>query len=685
MQIDFKKALDGDQYEAATTKDGTVLILAGAGSGKTRTLTHRVAWLIEQGASPSEILLLTFTNKAADEMRDRAIGMLDDRCRAITACTYHSFCTRMLRRYGDRIGIPHEFGILSSPDVESTIAVIRARDKVTYRLRGFPHNSVVASMLSLSVNTGRRIETVIEEWQNGKYAQHLPSIIDLLKAYVAYKEKNALLDYDDLLVKFIKLIETDEPTRRRISDTYRYIMVDEYQDTNRLQERILFDLRRDSDNLVVVGDDYQSIYAFRGADINNIIEFPKRVRHCDKIVHIANNYRSTIEICDFANAVMREHAKFGFPKQMRAKRWGDVQPMLVRTHDEIGEADWVWGKIKELHDKRGIPYKEMAVLARTGRDTFLLENTLNMQGVAYEKYGGLKFLEYRCVLDAIAFMRALVDPTSELPWFRILPLYPGIGERYAYLITQEMSNAPAYDPIAFLLDKKWSRRKFKSSLVELHDAYERFSEMEFDALPAAIVEYYMSVRRHAIEIGQYDDEANRSEDLEKLEEDGLALEALVRMTGAYKSVNEFLDAIILDSLPKTPTQALAMAGEADLNDMVVLSTIHSIKGLEYSVVFVLDCVEGKFPRRNWNKPDDSEDMEDLRCFYVAITRAKDLLFVCAPKLVRTYNGVERCAVTPFLSGVDDDLYEVIDTCPEDEPAEEDDNPWDDWTGFGVPF
>ena len=682
MRIDYEKALDADQYAAATTKDGTVLILAGAGSGKTRTLTHRVAWLVDQGVSPSEILLLTFTNKAADEMRDRAVSMLDDRCRAITACTYHSFCTRMLRRYGGRIGVPNGFGILSSPDVESTIAVIRARDKKTYQLRGFPQNGVVASMLSVAVNTGRKVSAVIDEWQNGKYAKYANEIIGLLRSYVEYKDEHGLLDYDDLLVKFARLLETDEPTRRRISDTYRYIMVDEYQDTNRLQERILFDLRRDSNNLMVVGDDYQSIYAFRGADINNIIEFPNRVRHCDKIVHIGNNYRSSIEICDFANAVMREHAKFGFPKQMRAKRWGDAQPILVRTKDEAEESDWVWERIQRLHEENGIPYGEIAVLARTGRDTFLLENTLNAQGVAYEKYGGLKFLEYRCVLDAIAFMRVMANPESELPWFRILPLYPGIGERYAYLITQEMSHAPASDPLGFLLDKKWARRKFGSSLRELHDAIARFSETEFDDLPAAIVKYYMNVRKDAIEKGRYDDEANRSEDLEKLAEDGLALDALVRMAGAYKSLREFLDAIILDSLPKTPAQAKAMADDGGKQDMLVLSTIHSIKGLEFSAVFVLDCVEGKFPRRSWGGNDDNDDMEDLRCFYVAITRAKDWLFVCAPKRVRSYNGSERVDVTPFLADVDGDLYEVMDTCPEDGP---DCSPWDDWNGFGIPF
>lgn len=465
-------------------------------------------------------------------------------------------------------------------------------------------------------------------------------------------------------------------------------MVDEYQDTNRLQERMLFDLRRDCDNLMVVGDDYQSIYAFRGADINNILKFPKRVRQCDDIVHIGTNYRSGIEICDLANAVMRQHAHFGYPKSMRARRWSDRQPMVVRPVDEEAEAEWVVDEMRRLHDEEGLRWQDIAVLSRAGRDTFRIENLLNAAGVAYEKYGGLKFLEYRCVLDVIAFMRVLARPDDELSWFRILVLYPGIGERYARLITEKMGRDSGGDPNAFLLDRAWVRRKFGRELEMLHDSLGSFAEMEFDELPRCIVRYYLDLRKRVIQSGTYDDEANRSEDMERLDEDAVALDALVAMTGAYKSIEEFLDAIILDALPRTPTQAKALANATkkdEEQDMAVLSTIHSIKGLEFPAVFVLDCVDGKFPRSRGNGEAEDEEMEDLRCFYVAITRAKDWLYICAPQLTRRYDGVsERSSLTHFLDGVDDDLY-VIEPPEGNDSASGMGGGWDDWDGFGLPF
>ena len=289
---------------------------------------------------------------------------------------------------------------------------------------------------------------------------------------------------------------------------------------------------------------------------------------------------------------------------------------------------------------------------------------------------------YRCVLDVLSFLRVLDRPEDEISWFRILVLYPGIGERYAHLIMESSGNHRASN--GFLVDPQWARRKFGNELRGLHDALAEFSKTEFDELPAKVVRYYVELRRRVIEQGAYDDESHRSEDLEKLDEDANALEALVTMAGAYKSTAEFLDAIVLDALPKTPTQAraLAAAGEGqeapDAKEMVVLSTIHSIKGLEYKAVFVLDCVDGKFPR---SRPGDdpSAEMEELRCFYVAVTRAKDWLYICAPLMTRRYDGMpERSQVTRFLDDVDDDLYlsEFPDGKP-DEPREGRRGGWDD--------
>ena len=671
--------LNKEQGEAVRHTEGPVLILAGAGSGKTRVITHRVAYLIDEcGVNPWNILAITFTNKAAGEMRTRVDDLVGYGAESVWISTFHSLCVRILRRYIDLMGYENSFTIYDTDDQKTLMKDVCKYLKIdTKDLRERDILSEISSAKNELMTPLRFREEMVG------LSFRYKKIADAYEEYQKRLRKNNAVDFDDLLMLTVQLFHSHDEVLDYYQNRFRYIMVDEYQDTNRLQERILFDLRQENRNLVVVGDDYQSIYAFRGADINNILEFPNRVRKCDDIVHIGTNYRSGLEICDFANAVMEEHASFGYPKKMRATRWSDRQPMVVRPSDEDEESQWVFDEMRRLHDEEGLRWKDMAVLARTGRDTFRLENLLNSAGIAYEKYGGLKFLEYRCVLDVIAFMRVMSKPDDELSWFRILVLYPGIGERYARLITERMERDAAGDPNAFLLDRQWARRKFGKELEMLHDELSLLSRMEFDELPSAIVRYYVDLRKRVIQSGTYDDEANRTEDLEKLDEDASSLEALVAMAGGYKSTNEFLDAIVLDSLPKTPTQAKAMASDGGSSDMAVLSTIHSIKGLEFPAVFVLDCVDGKFPRSRGNGEADDDEMEDLRCFYVAITRAKDWLYVMAPRLSRRYDGTtERSALTHFLDGVDEDLYHM------ESEGDYDDSPkaeWDDWDGFGIRF
>ena len=321
--IDYKAVLNEQQYEAATTIDGPLLIIAGAGTGKTATLIHRVAYMIENGIPPQSILLLTFTNKAANEMSERAAQILDERCNKITACTYHSFCAKMLRIYGVLVGLRKNFTILSESDVVNTIKLLIAENPEKYKIKSGFSVSEIAKIFSMSINQDLPLETVIGlKDSNLAFLSYIYT--ELFEKYKNYKKENNLVDYDDLLIYFNELLD-NKAVRNQISSSYKYIMVDEYQDTNNLQERIIFKMAQKYENLAVVGDDYQSIYAFRGSNVSNFINFPKKHKNC-KVIKLEKNYRSTTEILNLANSVMNRYANFGYPKNMTSNNKQGTMP-----------------------------------------------------------------------------------------------------------------------------------------------------------------------------------------------------------------------------------------------------------------------------------------------------------------------------------------------------------------------
>ncbi len=376
---------------------GPLLVIAGAGSGKTRTLTYRVARLVEQGVPPGSILLLTFTRKASQEMLRRASTLLDQRCEKVAGGTFHSFANLTLRKYAQELGFESEFSILDRGDAEDLINLLRTRFRLNVAARRFPRKRTIANVYSKAVNKSVAIEDVIFE-DYPQFAGDVPDLMRHYEAYRVYKRKHFFMDYDDLLVSLKELLEHHQDVRERLSETYRYIMVDEYQDTNKIQADIVRFLASTHNNVMVVGDDSQSIYAFRGANFGNIIDFPK-VFPDTRIIKLEENYRSTQPILNLTNVII-DRAKEKYTKVLFTRKKDGVLPAAVIAGDENMQSKFVTQRILELREE-GVALDDIAVLFRSGYHSFDLEIELNTRNIPFVKVGGFKFVETAHVKDGL--------------------------------------------------------------------------------------------------------------------------------------------------------------------------------------------------------------------------------------------------------------------------------------------
>lgn len=637
LNKEYLNSLNKEQYYAATTLDGPMLILAGAGSGKTHTIISRVSYMIDQGVDPSEILLLTFTNKAADEMINRIRKYCGNKAGTVTACTYHSFCAMMLRRYGDAIKIRKGFDILTPSQSGDAIGFTKAKLKEKYAIKGFPDNSKVRRLFSSSINLDKSIERVLlEDAVFYKYEKYTSKLEELFEDYQAYKREKSLMDYDDLMVKFYELLETCEAVRKVIEKTYTYIMVDEFQDTNNLQAKILQALRKDCKNIAVVGDDAQSIYKFRGANIKNIINFPKDYEGC-KQIQLTENYRSSNEILRLANESYEKCACEGYPKRMKGQFNSGYKPVVIRPWDSSESDLEVVRGIKDIIE-RGISANRISVIFRNSRSSFGIEHLLNYEQISYEKRGGKKFLELQEVLDIIAYLRLSANPFDELSMFRLLQLHPDVGPIKASNICNLIGKSR--DPI---INNKYIKQKCGQELKILHNLMEEsrlIEENDVEDKFKLFENFYINLRRRVIE-EMNTDEGTRTGLLEKLETQVDNVKQLYEIVKSYDSIEKFLDEIVLE-------QARI---EDDNSNKIVLTTIHSAKGLEFDTVFLLDCIDGAFPRaKPWEQGMDDEDIqEELRCFYVAITRAEKRLYILCPYRINSTSEFLSGELTRFLN------------------------------------
>ncbi|MFP3928165.1 MAG: ATP-dependent helicase [Desulfobacteraceae bacterium] len=602
--IDYQSLLNPAQLEAVTTLEGPVLVIAGAGSGKTRTLVYRVARLVESGISPESILLLTFTRKAAAEMLERAAGLADDRCRRVSGGTFHSLAHQVLRAYAWLVGYENSFTILDRADMEEVIQSLVKKTRTETRAVRFPKRSTLASILSKAVNLQKPVESIVEE-EFPHFLHHLDQIQRLAGLYSDFKRENQLMDYDDLLVLLSRLLSENEDVRIRLSRRYRYIMVDEYQDTNGLQAEIVRLLASEHQNVMVVGDDSQSIYAFRGADYRNMFEFPGEFPEA-KIIKLEENYRSTQPILSFTNALM-ERAQRKYSKCLRTSRAGGELPLLVDAGTETEQAAFVRTLARENLSK-GRRLSDMAVLFRAGYHSFELELELARHGLPFVKYGGFKFMESAHIKDLLAHLRVVVNPEDAVSMGRVLRMVKGIGPGKSQSIIEWLKKN-GLEPLRLAewpgAGTRGQGLKTLASVLKELSVPERTPGEAFEIALA----YYEPILKQ-----QFDDFPKRRIDLNQLG----------AMTSRYKTLRSFLDDLALEP----PTSSAELASR-DPGDRLTLSTVHSAKGLEWPVVVVIWVMEGYFPpARAYSNQEGLE--EERRLLYVAATRAKDELILCYP-------------------------------------------------------
>jgi DNA helicase-2/ATP-dependent DNA helicase PcrA len=606
LSIDYAAALNAQQLAAVTAGEGPSLVIAGAGSGKTRTLVYRVAYLIDSGIDPSQILLLTFTRKSAQEMLDRAGELIGVRSERVRGGTFHSVANMLLRRYGRSIGLEPGFTILDRGDAEDLIALVRAQLGLNEKDKRFPRKGTIAEMFSKSENTLRPLdEIVVEEFNH--FADHLDALGQLQRGYQTSKRQRQLVDYDDLLVLLRRLLMEDEGVRRTISSLYRYILVDEYQDTNRLQADVVRHLASTHQNVMVVGDDAQSIYGFRGATFKNIMEFPSLFPGTT-MYKLEENYRSTQPILNLANTIIEE-AKEKYSKHLFTRKLDGPLPVLVEAAGENAQSRFIVQKILELREE-GVPLGEMAVLFRSSFHSFDLEIELSRHGLPFVKRGGVKFIETAHVKDLLAHLRVVANPLDAVSWHRVLMLVEGVGPKKAKDVMAALVKSP--NPYHALLNEMTGRSG--KGLRDLALALESLAGAG-DLHPAEqvnhIYEYYLPILK-----AQYDDYPKRTRDLDHLQ----------TIAEGYQEVETFLSDLALE-----PPDGSAVGAEAPDRDdeRLVLSTIHSAKGLEWHCVFVIWIVDGRFPSV-YSFSEDEGLEEERRLFYVSVTRAKRHLYLTYP-------------------------------------------------------
>ncbi len=647
--IDYVAALNAEQYEAVSSPPGKALVIAGAGSGKTRTLTYRVAWLLDHGIGSREILLLTFTNKAAREMVERVRDLIPHDISDLWAGTFHSIGSRILRRHADDLGFNRSFSILDRDDQKSLISAVVASCDIDTTERRFPKADVLASIFSLIENTGASLAEVIA----AKYDHFYDWIekIELVRdGYAAKKLATNSMDFDDLLVMTVRLFDERPDVLQLYQKRFRHILVDEYQDTNSVQGRMIDLLVGGSNSLMAVGDDAQSIYSWRGADMAHILGFPKRYAG-SKVFTIETNYRSVPEILDLSNAAIRANSG-RFEKDLRSSRPSPgAKPALVALQDPRTQAAFVAQRILELRDE-GIELDEMAVLYRSHFLSLEIQMELTVRGIPFAITSGLRFFEQAHIKDIAAFMRFVVNRRDEVSFMRMVNLLPGCGPVAAQRLWNEWlkSGWAAKDEVPpkwsdlflkFKVPKRsakhWEQLCYTLDELTPGGGFARPSEMIFSVLEGVYDEYLKA---------SFENFENRRSDIEQLSQYG----------ATFDDVIEFLAQLsLMSAVDGDPT---GDTGERD-DEKVTLSSIHQAKGLEWKAVFLIWLVDGQFPNGRIIDADDLPMLEEeRRLFYVALTRAKDDLYLTYPMMnPKSYSGDIICRPSRFLEDFPPELVE----------------------------
>lgn len=661
MASNWLTQLNPAQRTAATHGDGPLLVVAGAGTGKTITLAGRVAHLVERGVPPERILLLTFTRRAAAEMIRRGGEMTGSQTLAqVWGGTFHAVANRLLRIYGQALGIAPQFTVMDQGDAADFMNLLRSELGLTKKERRFPKKDTLVSIYSRTVNAGEKLSETL--------ARHFPwcrddgdDIREIFELYVQRKRRQNVLDYDDLLLYWRALCGCPA-VGERVGDRFEHVLVDEYQDTNALQAEILLGMRRRCKNIMVVGDDAQSIYSFRAATVRNILDFPTVFAEA-AVVTLEQNYRSTQPILDASNAVM-SYATERFTKELWSERPSEQKPILTYCMDEAEQCTAVCENILH-HREEGTALHKQAVLFRASHHSDQLEVELTRRNIPFHKYGGLKFIETAHIKDMLALLRILENPHDQISWYRILLLLDGIGPKTAGRLLAELGVAAGPD------DNTSPLRRLAHDPPQVPPAacehFERLRQVlsdlaataatptgddaphgAADTVPLAtqverLHDFYEPIFHRV-----YDHSTVRLRDLEQLQQ----------IAAGYKSRRRFLTDLTLD--PPTATSDLAGPPHLD-EEYLILSTMHSAKGCEWDVVHVIHAADGMIPS-DMAVSDDAGVEEERRLFYVAMTRAKHMLYVYFP--LRYYHRRHAqgdrhgfAQLTRFITDAVRDLFE----------------------------
>ncbi|MFZ9937349.1 MAG: ATP-dependent helicase [Luteolibacter sp.] len=652
--IDYRAALNSEQYAAVSSPPGRALVIAGAGSGKTRTLTYRVAWLLDHGIDARHILLLTFTNKAAREMTGRVRELATHDTSALWAGTFHSIGARILRRHAEDIGFTRSFSILDRDDQKSLLKAVIADCDIDTKQRRFPKPDVLASMFSLIDNTGSTLEETIADRYDHLY-EWSGEIERVRSGYIARKIDTNSMDFDDLLCQTVRLFEQRPDLLDLYQKRFSHILVDEYQDTNQVQARMIDLLAGDSNSLMCVGDDAQSIYSWRGADMSLILGFPEK--YPGSTVHtIETNYRSVPEILDLSNAAIRANTG-RFEKDLRSSREAlGVKPGLIALPDPNTQAAFVAQRIQELHET-GVPFSEMAVLYRAHFQSLEIQMELTSRGLPFLITSGLRFFEQAHIKDVSAFMRFVVNRRDEVSFLRMVSLLPGCGPSTAAKLWNEWEKTglagnenPPASWSEILLGFKVPKKSAKHWEQLCHTLDELTPDGQF-ATPSAMIFSILEGVYDDYLGATFDNAESRRADLEKLSE----------YAANFTDILEFLQQLSLMSSTDGDPAAASKEPEsaAHERDEVTLSSIHQAKGLEWRAVFLIWLVNGQFPNGRILDADDTDMLEEeRRLFYVALTRAKDELYLTYPMMnPKSYSGDVFCTPSQFLDEYPQHLVE----------------------------
>ncbi len=624
--IDYEGELNPEQLRVVMEDGGPLLVIAGAGSGKTRTLTYRVARLIETGVPPERILLATFTNKAARSMLGRAETLIGKGIDGLWGGTFHHCAHRTLRAHGPLLGYTRHFTIADAEDSRQLVNDCIAQTGVDAKIDKFPRGEVIAEMVSLAVNTELPLPDVIA----GRFPFFSHRAEEIMAVASLYRERKRSLDtmdFDDLLFNWRELLRQFPEVRAAYAGRFLQILVDEYQDTNRLQADIIDLIASQHRNLMVVGDDSQSIYSFRGANCENILRFPERYPDC-RMFKLETNYRSTPEILHLANLSITNNEN-QFQKTLRAVRGQGIRPVLVPARNVLQQADFVAQRILELH-RSGIPLGETAVLYRAHYHSMEVQMELTRRGIPFEIRSGIRFFDQAHIKDVTAYLRILANPRDELAWKRALGLYPKVGRVTADKVWRYLSGHP--DPLEAALAEKFRGCAGKSAapgLGRFQETFGRICPAAGTDTPSVLIDRVLQGGYRDLLRERYGDSGNREEDLSQL----------ANFSTRFDSLESFLSelALLTGITEEDPRQE-------DARERVILSSIHQAKGLEWTAVFLIWCSEGMLPLARALKEPSGEE-EERRLFYVAATRAKDHLYLCYP-LTDYARGMGNLPVSP---------------------------------------